>query len=45
MDIVQFVTNAALVMGLDETDLERALRLKWKENQARIAKGEVTSNG
>ncbi len=42
MDIVQFVCNAALAMGLDEIDLERAIRDKWQENQRRIDAGEVT---
>lgn len=45
MDIVQFITNAAIVMGIDERHLENALRKKWLENHERIAKGEVTNSG
>lgn len=43
MDIMQFVCNAALVMNIDDYDLEQAIRNKWKENYRRIDEGEVTS--
>ena len=45
MDIMQFVANAAIVMGLEEADLERAFYKKLHVCYKRVQTNEVTTNG
>lgn len=44
MDIIQFVMNAAIYLGLNPIHLEDALRAKWEENDRRVQDGETTTN-